>query len=75
MIRFLHTATPDATLRRCYDCRHLGGAVSLWCTNKSAVNRRRTNFPGCRDCPDWEPGFVKSEVGWWKRLTRDWIVV
>lgn len=48
-------STPDASVRGCEDCLFLRGAVSLWCTNRNAIARRRTAIPGTFDCPQWKP--------------------
>jgi hypothetical protein len=50
------TEPPDPARRRCYDCRHMKGAVSWWCTNEAAVEAHRTRMPGRHDCPFWAPG-------------------
>lgn len=55
MLELLAKERPDATQKRCYDCTHLRGAVSLWCTNKDAVKRRGTSIPGTDRCPSWAP--------------------
>jgi hypothetical protein len=47
--------TPDAEQRRCYDCAHMKGAISWWCTSKGAVAFRGTSIPGIRDCSFWAP--------------------
>lgn len=53
------TTAPDATLRRCFDCRHMRAAVSWWCTNKEAIAHRGTSIPGIRDCGFWAGAEVK----------------
>jgi len=56
MIEFRYrNGKPDETLKRCYDCRFLKGAVNTWCTHKSAVEARGTGIPGVRNCRFWMP--------------------
>lgn len=46
--------TPFET-RSCYDCVHMVGYVSWWCTSDDAINDRGTRIPGCIHCPHWKP--------------------
>jgi len=41
--------------RSCYDCYHLTSACSLWCSNKEAIEYRKTTIPGCIKCIFWKP--------------------
>lgn len=43
--------------KSCYDCAHLKGYVSWWCTNKDASKYRGTAIPGCIHCPFWNPNW------------------
>jgi hypothetical protein len=43
--------------RSCYDCAHLKSAMSLWCTNKDAIEARGTSLPGCIKCTFWQPNW------------------
>lgn len=52
---FAARGIPSAENRRCYDCKHLVGYVSLWCDNSRAVEWRGTSIPGVRNCPFWQP--------------------
>jgi len=38
----------------CSECVYLKGAVSLWCTNKEAIERRGTSIPAVSNCPCWK---------------------
>jgi hypothetical protein len=38
----------------CAECVYLKGRVSLWCTNKEAIEKRGTSIPGISNCPCWE---------------------
>jgi len=67
MILNIVTELPDATKRRCYDCKSLQAAVSWWCGNKEAVKWRGTSIPGVHDCPFWTPATMKKDLPWWKR--------
>jgi hypothetical protein len=40
--------------RNCAECVYLKGRVSLWCTNKEAIEKRGTSIPGISNCPCWE---------------------
>ena len=62
---------PDAALRRCYDCAHLKGAVSWWCTNEEAIKYRGTQIPGVKDCPFWAPAPIEDPP-FRIRLLRFW---
>lgn len=42
-------------MKCCYDCGHLIGKVSWWCTNEEAINVRGTSIPGVDNCPYWKP--------------------
>lgn len=70
MIDFVYIGDvkPDETQRRCYDCVHLRGAVSLWCTNEEAVEARGTNIPGVRECDFWAPLRAKKDLSLKERL-------
>lgn len=46
---------PPEEKRSCYDCKHMKGYISWWCTEKEAVKVRGTAIPGVIKCPFWEP--------------------
>jgi len=48
-------AVPPEEKRSCYDCGHIRGVMSLWCTSKDAITARGTSLPGCIKCPYWKP--------------------
>jgi len=37
------------------DCRHLGAALSLWCTSELCIRARGTSIPGVINCPYYIP--------------------
>jgi hypothetical protein len=47
--------------KSCYDCKHLYGAITLWCTNKNAISYRGTAIPGCMNCQFWQPDWKHIE--------------
>lgn len=51
----------DPTLARCYDCAHLRGYVTWWCTNQAAIDWRGTSLPGVYRCWFWR-GYDGAEV-------------
>lgn len=56
MYEFRYTAgSPNAERKACPDCRHLKGAVTLWCTNKKAIAAHGTAMPRRILCQFWEP--------------------
>lgn len=57
-------------LRRCYDCAHMQGAVSWWCTDKEAIEHRGTRIPGIRDCIFWSPATHSPLVQIRRKLWR-----
>lgn len=66
--------TPDATKRRCYDCRSLQASVSWWCTNEAA-RKWRGALPGICDCPHWEPMRAASDLSLVERVFGDHLPV
>lgn len=55
---------------QCDTCVHLRGYISWWCTNKTAIGRRKTQMPDASDCPDWaEPPWTIGVIPllpWWR---------
>lgn len=49
------SGVPDATKKRCYDCKHMKAAVSWWCTSEEASDYHGTHIPGFDNCKFWEP--------------------
>ena len=54
MMEFRIVGEPDSDRRECIDCRHLKGAVTLWCMSDEAADRRGTRDPSARQCQEWE---------------------
>ncbi len=52
--RYKGDTLPDAKSRGCNDCKHLKGAVSLWCTSDEACKARGSHIPGVIHCTYWE---------------------
>lgn len=53
---------PPEEKRSCYDCTHMKGYISWWCTEKQAIKARGTSIPGCIKCPFWEPKRNKKSI-------------
>lgn len=75
MTEFLTRSIPDTTQRRCYDCRHLRGAISLWCISPEARRARGTAIPGVRECSYWMPMRRAAEVSRLARWFGGYVVV
>ncbi|MFA1510033.1 hypothetical protein ACDN41_12455 [Priestia aryabhattai] len=63
---------PDSEQKRCFDCKHMIGHLSWWCSSKEAIDYRGTKTTGIRNCSFWEPMPLKEEMkdcrSWFDRM-------
>lgn len=74
--QILRSGKPDEKRRACVDCRHLKGAVSLWCQNEARLADGHSAMPrNVPACSYWVPCRTIRDLSLWERLFKRGLVL
>lgn len=66
---------PNDKKKSCFDCCHCMTAVSNWCINEVAVEKRGASIPGVCNCPYWRPTRTIDQLSFFEKFFGNYLKI